>query len=137
MAKRCEPHFQIEGESQLNYRVFGRSSNFTHYGLQQLPIMLGMTALAQDSLRLRTPRRAFEGKIEHTRAADITDGGPQQWKSQTPRKAPDRDRSAPGSGLQRISPAPTFCWRGPVNLSLLRTIPVDGQSQPWWVQFNC
>jgi len=39
-----------------------------------IAIMLGMTALAQDSLQLRTPRKAFGGRID-IRAADIADDG--------------------------------------------------------------
>src|ERR1051325_6060545 len=41
-----------------------------------ITMSLGITALAQDSPRLRTPRRAFQGAIERNYApADLVDAG--------------------------------------------------------------
>jgi len=57
----------------LNYKVFNlhRTSRIM---VPAMGIILGMTALAQDSLQLRTPRKTFGGRID-IRTADIADVG--------------------------------------------------------------
>ena len=59
-----------------------------------IAITLGITALAQDSLRLRTPRRAFEARID-LRNANIADTG-----------APANFNTAQGPGPGPIGPGP-------------------------------
>src|SRR5216684_520471 len=101
-------------------------------------IILGMTALAQDSLQLRTPRKAFGGRID-IRAADIADDG----ASVNPNTAqgPGPGPIGPGPGcnllpappsvgatvnLSYFGPSPSTVNRslvGPVQL--LNTGPID------------
>jgi hypothetical protein len=59
-----------------------------------IAITLGLTALAQDSPRLRTPRRAFDARID-LRNANVTDAG-----------APANFNTAQGPGPGPIGPGP-------------------------------
>ncbi|HEV3202070.1 MAG TPA: hypothetical protein VGZ73_29430 [Bryobacteraceae bacterium] len=65
-------------------------------------VTMGMTAVAQDSLRLRTPRRAFNGRIDRSVAADVTDApAADPNKAQGPGPGP----IGPGPGCNLL-PAP-------------------------------
>ncbi|MEO7146001.1 MAG: hypothetical protein ABI165_21110 [Bryobacteraceae bacterium] len=78
-----------------------------------IAITLGMTALAQDSPRLRTPRKAFEGAIDQRNAADIADaatGGDPNMA-----QGPGPGAIGPGPGCN-LFPAPPSVGAA-VNLS--------------------
>src|SRR5260370_33445016 len=77
-----------------------------------IAITLGITALAQDSLRLRAPRKAFEAKIDIS-TADITEA----VAAVNPNTAqgPGPEPIGPGAGCN-LFPAPPSAG-APVNLS--------------------
>jgi hypothetical protein len=121
----------------LNYKVFNlhRTSRTM---VPAMAIMLGMTALAQDSLQLRTPRKTFGGRID-IRAADIPDDG--TTVNPNTAQGPGPGPIGPGPGcnllpappsvgatvnLSYFGPSPSTVNRslvGPVQL--LNTGPID------------
>jgi hypothetical protein len=68
-----------------------------------LAITLGVTALAQDSSRLRTPRKAFDRKIEQRYARDISD--PPAGVNPNMAQGPGPGPIGPGPGCN-LFPAP-------------------------------
>src|SRR5260370_17078689 len=83
-----------------------------------IAIMLGMTALAQDSLQLRTPRKTFGGRID-IRAADIADDG--ATVNPNTAQGPGPGPIGPGPGCNLL-PAPPSVGAA-VNLSYFGPSP--------------
>jgi hypothetical protein len=121
----------------LNYKAFNNRAISRGALASAIAISLGLTALAQDSPRLRTPRRAVEGKIDisHANVAEASTTNPNtaQGPGPGPRGAgPGCDvfPAPPSVGatvdLSYFGPSPSSVDRslvGPVQL--LNTGPID------------
>src|SRR5579864_7002540 len=134
-----EPNFENRGEFQLHCEDFS-IRRISRVMAPAIALTLTITALAQDSLRLSTPRPAFQGSItERHRAADIPE--PATTGDPNLAQGPGPGPIGPGPGcnlfpappsvgttvdLSYFGPPPSTTNRslvGPVQL--LNTGPVD------------
>ena len=89
-------------------------------------IMLAMTAMAQDSPRLRTPRKAAQGISQRINPADIFDA--EYRREPQHGTGPRTGTDWPGAGLQPVSGSAIGWCVG--QSFVFRAVAVDDQPEP-------